>query len=125
MIHQKLELPGLDRIRTRFLEMLKDRQVAIAEHALVAWESYELDEINTSLASASTILHQIAGTAGSLGFEELGVTARTVEIAINDHLNGMDADLAICPGALIFHMDEFVQNCEKVIAAYPQLVSTS
>ncbi len=116
MIHQKLELPGIERIRTRFLELLRERQVSIAEHALTAWESDELEKINGSLASARTLLHQIAGTAGSLGFEELGQEARTVETEIDDHLNGVDADLAICPGALIFHMSNFVQLCQTLTA---------
>ena len=37
-MHQKLELPGIERIRARFLEMLEQRQSALAEHALAAWE---------------------------------------------------------------------------------------
>ncbi len=123
MIQQKLELPGLDRIRTRFLDMLQDRQSAIAEHALTAWESDSLEEINGSLASARTILHQIAGTAGSLGFNDLGTQARTCEVEIDAHLNGPDADLAICPASLIFQMDNFLQKSEVLIAENPQRVS--
>ena len=122
MIHQKLKMPGIERIRTRFLEMLRDRQIAIAEYAIIAWESYELDEINGSLESARTLLHQIAGTAGSLGFEDLGHEARNVETEIDAHLSGADADLAICPGALIFHMDNFVQLCQSLIEVHPEVV---
>lgn len=124
MIQKKLELPGIDRIRTRFIEMLKERQAAIAEHALTAWESYELNEINNNLMGARTILHQIAGTAGSLGFDSLGSEARACELEIDAHLGGPDADLALCPAELIFHMDHFVQSSEALIAAQPQLVHT-
>ncbi|WP_372991529.1 phosphorelay protein [Sulfitobacter sp.] len=123
MIQQKLELPGIERIRNRFLEMLKDRQYAIAEHALIAWESDELDEINSNLDNARTVLHQIAGTAGSLGFKDLGTQARACEIEIDAHLNGPDADLAICPSPLIFLIDQFVQESEALIAANPQSVN--
>ncbi len=124
MIQKKLELPGLDRIRTRFIEMLKDRQAAIAEHALTAWESDDLAEINGNLVGARTILHQIAGTAGSLGFDDLGTEARACELEIDDHLGGPDADLAICPAELIFHIDQFVQSSEALIADQPQLVAS-
>ena len=123
MIQEKLELPGIERIRARFLDMLKDRQSAIAEHALIAWESDVLDEINGNLAGARTILHQIAGTAGSLGFKDLGVRARACEVEIDAHLNGPDADLAICPATLIFVMDTFLQESEALIAANQQTVS--
>ncbi len=123
MIQQRLDLPGIDKIRARFLEMLKDRQCMIAENALIAWESDKLDEINGSLANARTILHQIAGTAGSLGFDALGAEARACEAAIDGHLNGPDADLAICPSDLIFGMDDFVQSCGDLIDQLPQSVT--
>ena len=123
MIQQKLELPGIDRIRTRFLEMLRDRQSAIAEHALFAWEGHTLEEVNGNLTSARTILHQIAGTAGSLGFNALGTEARSCEIKIDEHLNGPDADLALCPAELIFVMDGFVQTCDDVFNSEAQHVS--
>ena len=120
MMHQKLKLPGIDRIRSRFLEMLKTRQISIAEYTLVAWESHELEEVNGALVSARTLPHQIAGTAGSLGFEDLGNEARSIETEIDEHLNGPDADLAICPGPLFFHLDGFVQLCQTVLDAQPE-----
>ena len=66
------ELPGLDRVRNRFLEMLVPRQEQIAAHAVAAWDGETVEEITGNLASAQAILHQIAGTAGSLGFVDLG-----------------------------------------------------
>lgn len=122
MIQEQLQLPGIDRIRTRFLEMLRERHSSIAEHALTAWESDALEEINGHLTNARTILHQIAGTAGSLGFSELGTQAHACEISIDAHLLGPDADLAICPANLIFHMDDFVQSCQALIEQQPQAV---
>jgi hypothetical protein len=122
MIHQKLELPGLDRTRTRFLGTLDNSVAAIAGHAVGAWESNALDDINGNLGSARGMLDQIAGSAGSLGFDDLCAHARTVEKAIADHLGGTDADLAICPGGLIFHLDHFVQNCQALISTNVQSV---
>ena len=124
-MHQKLTLPGIDRIRSRFLEMLKTRQISIAEYALTAWESYELEEINGSLTLARTLLHQIAGTAGSLGFEDLGNQARSIETEIDAHLAGPDADLAICPSPLFFQLDSFVQLCQTVLDAHPETLEPS
>ena len=115
MIQQKLELPGIDRIRTRFLEMLRDRQSAIAEHALFAWEGHTLEEVNGNLISARTILHQIAGTAGSLGFDDLGHAARSCENDIVAHLTGPDNDLALCPDALLVQIDDFVEHCKGLL----------
>ncbi len=122
MIHQKLALPGLDRTRARFLEMLKDRLATIAGHAIAAWESHKLEDVNGNLGRARGMLCQISGSAGSLGFDDLGQHAESVEKAIADHLNGDDADLGICPADLIFHLDHFVQRCQALIETHPQQV---
>lgn len=110
------ELPGIDRVRGRFLDMLEQRQSAIAGHALAAWDGQSLEDINSNLASAQAVLHQISGSAGSLGWSELGISARDCEMEIIAHLEGPDADLAICPGELIYHLDLFVTSCREVIA---------
>ncbi|WP_370402559.1 Hpt domain-containing protein [Sulfitobacter sp. JB4-11] len=110
------ELPGIDRVRGRFLDMLEQRQAAIAGHALAAWDGETLEDINGNLASAQAVLHQISGSAGSLGFPDLGKFARYCELEIIGHLEGPDADLAICPGELIYHLDRFVTDCRTVIA---------
>lgn len=110
------ELPGIDRVRGRFLDMLEQRQAAIAGHALAAWDGQTLEEINENLASAQAVLHQISGSAGSLGWADLGEAARECEMEIIAHLEGPDADLAICPGELIHHLDVFVTSCREVIA---------
>ena len=102
--------------------MLEERQSAIAGHALAAWDGETLEAINGNLASAQAVLHQISGTAGSLGFPALGKNARYVEMEIIAHLEGPDADLAICPGELIYHIDRFVTECREVIADQRELV---
>ncbi|MFC6637213.1 Hpt domain-containing protein [Sulfitobacter sediminilitoris] len=110
-------LPGIERVRSRFLTMLQDRKERIAAHILAAWEGETLDDVNDNLAKTEAILHQISGTAGTLGFSDLGTHARSCEGKIIAHLKGPDADLAICPGELIHEIDAFVIACEDVIDA--------
>lgn len=106
-----LEMPGLERIRDRFIEMLEDRKAMIAQHALAAWDGETAEEINANLENARNILHQIAGTAGTVGFPDLGTTAQQCEAQIIAHLEGDYADLAICPGEIVWCIDTFVEAC--------------
>jgi HPt (histidine-containing phosphotransfer) domain-containing protein len=106
-----VEMPGLDRIRDRFVDLLEDRKVLIAQHALAAWDSETAEDINANLEDARCILHQIAGTAGTVGFPQLGATAQQCEVQIIEHLEGDYADLAICPGGIIWCIDAFVEAC--------------
>ena len=122
-MHQKLELPGIERIRARFLEMLEQRQRALAEHALAAWEGTSLQDINDNLTEARRILHQIAGTAGSLGFDDLGTIARDNEGAIDTHLDGPSGKIASCPTEIIFGLDDFLKSSEALIAEQATLES--
>jgi len=122
-MHQKLELPGIERIRARFLEMLEQRQRALAEHALAAWEGTSLQDINDNLTEARRILHQIAGTAGSLGFDDLGAIARDNEVAIDTHLDGPNGKIASCPTEIIFGLDDFLKSSEALIAEQATLES--
>ena len=109
------QLPGLDRIRDRFVDLLEDRKSSIAQHVLTAWDGETTDEINGNLVSARNILHQIAGTAGTVGFHDLGTTAHQCEAQIIAHLEGPYADLAICPGEIIWRIDTFVEACATII----------
>ncbi|KZY05970.1 MULTISPECIES: Hpt domain-containing protein [unclassified Sulfitobacter] len=109
-------LPGLERIRARFVEMLSDRQARIAQHTLDAWNGGTPEQINENLAAAQAILHQIAGSAGSIGFAELGSTARACEAQIIEHLRDMENGITACPGDLVFHIDSFVRNCAELIS---------
>ncbi|MEP1765673.1 MAG: Hpt domain-containing protein [Sulfitobacter sp.] len=111
-----LELPGLEHIRNRFIELLQDRKTSIAQHALAAWDAETAVSINSNLESARCILHQIAGTAGTVGFPELGETAHQCEAQIIAHLEGSYADLAVCPGGIIWFIDTFVEACDLLPA---------
>jgi HPt (histidine-containing phosphotransfer) domain-containing protein len=105
------QLPGLDRIRCRFVELLEDRKTLIAQHALAAWDAQTADQINGHLEEARSLLHQIAGTAGTVGYPELGIIAQSCEAKIIDHLEGSYADLAVCPDEIIWRIDRFVEAC--------------
>lgn len=109
------ELPGLDRVRARFIEMLGPRQETIANHAVLAWDSDNVETIVSNLRAVQSVMHQISGSAGSLGFADLGTKARNCESAIIVHLDGPDADLAICPGDLIIQIDDFVTECRSLL----------
>lgn len=111
-------MPGLEKIRERFISMLVNRQSEIAVHALTAWDGDSAEIINENLGHARDILHKIAGSSGSLGFTALGNAARACETEIIAHLEGEYADLALCPPAVIHQMDRFVAQCEELIAEY-------
>ncbi|ASM74796.1 MULTISPECIES: Hpt domain-containing protein [Roseobacteraceae] len=102
---------GLEKIRSRFLDLLEARRQSIAHHAVQAYDGITVEDVNDNLAAARDILHQIAGTAGSLGFEELGASARFCENEIIAHLTGPDNDLALCPDGLLVQLDDFVRQC--------------
>ena len=72
-------LPGLARIQERFITMLEDRHSRVAAHVLTAWETGPSEQANAELIAAQHILHQVTGTAGSLGFSDLGEIAHRCE----------------------------------------------
>lgn len=109
------ELPGLDKIRAKFIVLLGDRQMEIAKHALAAWDGQTVAQVNNNLEAAQYFLHQIAGSAGSLGLVELGQAAQECEGSIIAHLEGPDADLALIPDSLASHLDRFVAKCQHLI----------
>lgn len=108
------ELPGLDRIRARFIHLLIERQAEIAQHALLAWESNDAVAKIENLQAARNIVHQISGTAGSLGFWELGQAARECEELIIKHLeNTPSADTALLNDVLL-SLDAFVSKSREL-----------
>jgi HPt (histidine-containing phosphotransfer) domain-containing protein len=109
-------MPGLEKVRVRFLIMLEDRQCQIANHALTAWDGDSVDVINGNLKKAQDVLHKIAGSSGSLGFHALGDAARDCEHEVIAHLEGPYADLALCPPGVIHQMDRFIAMCAELIA---------
>ena len=110
------ELYGLQRLRLRFLEMLLERQTRIARHSLAAWDGETVAEINGNLSAAQTIRDKISGAAAPLGFIDLAECTRRSADEILAHLKGGDADLAICPGELIYYLDQSVSTCQAVVA---------
>lgn len=109
------ELPGLTRVRARFIEMLGPRQEQIALHAIAAWDGKVAEDINENLNAAKAILHQIAGSAGSLGLNDLGEKAHICENEIIAHLKSPEANQAECPGHLINNIDLFLEDCRKLL----------
>jgi len=69
-------LPGIARIRARFVGMLGDRLSEL--ESLVAGGNGIVPE-PAALNDAKAILHKIAGSAGTLGLQDLGEAARTCE----------------------------------------------
>ena len=109
------ELPGLSRVRARFIEMLGPRQEQIAMHAVAAWDGKSAAEICDHLNAAKAILHQIAGSAGSLGMADLGEMAHRCENEIIAHLKSPQAAQPTCPGHVISNVDQFLENCRKLL----------
>ena len=114
------ELPGIDKVRERFLVMLRDRADLIASHAIAAWESETLEGVNDNLAAVQGELHQIAGTAGTLGFGDLGGQACDCEMMIIAHLKSEEADLAICPDDIVDALGLFIVSADALLAAEDQ-----
>ncbi|MCX7560205.1 Hpt domain-containing protein [Sulfitobacter sp. F26204] len=108
-------LPGIERIRTRFLTMLKTRQGDIASHALSAWETTDVDAFRDHLAAAQGILHQIAGSAGSLNFGTLGTAARQCENDILGFLESDESATATVPGEIMESLDTFVSLSQALL----------
>lgn len=109
------EMPGLARVRQHFIDVLQTRQEQIATYAIDAWDGKTAQDIQANLSAAKAILHQIAGSAGSLGFVQLGDKARSCEEAIITYLEGPDADFPVCPSTLIEGMDEFLGQCREIL----------
>lgn len=83
-------LPGLERIKARFLVILAERQQELKtlREAMDRPEHHE-----AALRQAQFILHKIAGTAGTLGFPEFGANARIIENQIIKYLDATAHDL--------------------------------
>ncbi len=107
-------LPGIERIKQRFLSLLQERQTTIAHHVLTAWDSTDPTEAAGELEAAQGILHQIAGSAGSLGFHDLGQTARDSENAIIAYLKDPSAKLI----DVMSLIDSFVAKGQTLIAEH-------
>lgn len=108
-------MPGLDRIKSKFLALLEVRQADIAYHSLAAWKSSDPAETQTQLRAVQNILHLIVGSAGTLGFNFLGEAARSHEESIIEFLENTDDDSAEVPDDFLNHMDSFISRCQTVM----------
>ncbi len=67
---------GLERVRWRFIESLRDGLPRITHLRMRATER---DHIKESFLEIAQICHKIAGTAATLGFPELGANAARID----------------------------------------------
>ncbi len=111
------QLPELEDMRLSFLTSLSAHASDVAQYTLAAWDSWSAEEINTSLELAHDILQQISQTAISIGYIDLGVTAHHCAAQMSAHLEGHYADLAVCPGEIIWFVDIFVEACNAIESA--------
>jgi HPt (histidine-containing phosphotransfer) domain-containing protein len=109
------ELPGLHGIRIRFLALLEDRQTNIAQHALAAWESDNAADQCANLEVAQHVLHQIAGSAGSLGFVELGQAAGACEGSIVDFIQSAQGGNHDQLPEILQALDTFVSQSQALL----------
>lgn len=109
-------LPGIERIKTRFLDLLEERQSIIASHALAAWDSQDTKDMHSHLTAAQSALHQIAGSAGSLGFAPLGQAARECENEIIVHLENQDNNGRMISSEVMSRLDTFVSMSQTLLA---------
>lgn len=92
MIHNTKLSKGLERIRDRFLDQLTDRSEVILRNTLAAVETDDTHEARENLNTVGEVLHQIAGTAGTLGFGQFGSQARSIEHKIEAIDPGSEKD---------------------------------
>ncbi|MEH6647380.1 Hpt domain-containing protein [Sulfitobacter sp.] len=71
---------SLQPIRDRFIAILADRQSEILTSLEVAMQTPEFATVE--LERIGGVMHKIAGTAGTLGFEALGESAQKIEFSI-------------------------------------------
>jgi len=115
MSNQALLLQGMERVRTRFITLLAERQNHIAHHALAAWDCEVPAQQQVHLQEAGSALHMIAGTAGSLGFNALGTSAQSCEMAILDYFDKIQVQPEPLPHAVIAKIDEFVAMSQSLL----------
>ncbi|MFX0547546.1 Hpt domain-containing protein [Roseovarius sp. S1116L3] len=99
---------GLERVRQRFLETLRDRFNRVVR--LRAKVAEEVD-VQDSLCEIGKICHKIAGTAATLGFPDLGSNAAEIDDLImsnQDELKNPDP-------YLLMKIDEFVTATRDTI----------
>lgn len=106
---EALALPGMERIRARFLEMLDERLRLI--DALFGASETGFPTTDT-LKRTQEVLHKIAGTAGTLGMPALGESARECEEMILSHVEVGAPDV----GNILRSLGRFVDEAERALS---------
>jgi hypothetical protein len=115
MIHTAKLSQGLSRIRNQFLARLFDRRKQILWNTLKAGEASDPAEAHKHLTAVRDILHQIAGTAATLGFAEFGSSARQIENDIDVFLLGSEGSFASAD--LLRDLVHFSETANDIITA--------
>ncbi len=103
---------------TAFLDFLAKQRELIAKYSLAAWDGETTDGINSNLDEARVVLLQVIQRAEATGFTALATTAQHFDAQILAHLEGPYADLAICPGEIIWWADTFAESCQSILDRY-------
>ena len=115
MIQTEKLSQGLSRIRNQFLARLIDRRQQIVLSTLKAGEASDPADANKHLTAVRDILHQIAGTAATLGFAEFGSSARQIESSIDVFLANSEGSFASVE--LLQDLVRFSETANDIIAA--------
>ena len=107
--------PGLEALRSQFASSLDTRISDIDRHRRAASTASSASERCRALESACSVLHQIAGTAGVLGFDAVGQAARACENALIAYLDGPDAASATCPTVTLQDLERFVLETRETL----------
>ncbi|UTH46619.1 Hpt domain-containing protein [Loktanella salsilacus] len=103
---------GMSRLKKRFVETHYERHDRLEDLAVT------LQQTNPPASAAQeveSILHKIAGTAGSVGFKELGEAAQQVEVFIRDHAASNQAAIVKVLDAFLDVSLEFCDPIEKLM----------
>ncbi|KEJ89712.1 hypothetical protein [Sulfitobacter donghicola] len=107
--------PSLAEIIPAFIQTLERRVIHITSFALAAWDGETLQSVNGSLVGARELLAQIATEAAAAGYPAIGADAGFFIDRIDGYLDGPYADLAICPGDIVWWADYFAQTCYRLL----------
>lgn len=106
-------------VRARFLALLDDRLDVIEYHRASIGKT---EDDSPSMLGVRDIVHKISGTAGTLGFAQMGSQAAEVELAIMEEMTAGGAIKASAD--LCAQIDGFLETAAQVaIAAEEQSTS--
>ena len=107
---------GLGRIRLRFLSVLDERLDTMEAHYDALAKHEQRDD---ALAVIQTEAHKIAGTARTVGYEELGSLALDLDQSISAYARSTTRDDALI-SSLVAKIDVLIEAGADVIRAHMQ-----